>query len=41
MSYLLYELQKYMPIAAWRRNDAARARAYRAQVLSLAAQLAT
>jgi hypothetical protein len=37
--YLLYELQKYMPIAVWRRHDPAGARAYRAQALSLAEEL--
>jgi hypothetical protein len=37
--YLLYELQKYIPIAVWRWHDMAGARAYRAQALSLAAQL--
>jgi aminoglycoside phosphotransferase (APT) family kinase protein len=37
--YLLYELQKYMPIAVWRRRDVARARTYRPQALSLVARL--
>ncbi len=37
--YLLYELQKYMPIAVWRRHDVAAARAYRAQALTLASHL--
>jgi fructosamine-3-kinase len=34
--YLLYELQKYMPIAVWRRHDPAGAQGYRAQALALA-----
>jgi len=37
--YLLYELQKYMPIRIWRRNDPAGAARYRRQSLALAAQL--
>ncbi len=37
--YLLYELQKYMPIRAWRRADPAGATRYKQQCLTLAAQL--
>ena len=37
--YLLYEVQKYMPIAIWRGNDAARAMGYKEHSLVLAAQL--
>ena len=37
--YLLYEVQKYMPIAIWRGNDPARALDYKEQSLALAAQL--
>jgi fructosamine-3-kinase len=37
--YLLYELQKYMPIRIWRRNDPAGARRYRQQSLALGVQL--
>ena len=37
--YLLYEVQKYMPIRVWRRNDPASAARYRQQSLALAAQL--
>ena len=37
--YLLYELQKYMPIAVWRRQDPTGARAYRARAWSLAQEL--
>ena len=37
--YLLYELQKYMPISVWRRNDRVRAAQYKAQSLALAEQL--
>ena len=37
--YLLYEIQKYMPILVWRRNDPAGAARYREQSLSLAAPL--
>ena len=37
--YLLYELQKYMPIAVWRGKDPAGARAYKRQCLALAAPL--
>jgi fructosamine-3-kinase len=37
--YLLYELQKYMPIHIWRRNDPAGAAQYKKQSLELAAQL--
>ena len=38
--YLLYELQKYMPIAVWRRHDCDRAAAYRRECRRLAARLA-
>ena len=37
--YLLYEVQKYMPIAVWRRRDPAGALDYKARSLALAAQL--
>ncbi len=37
--YLLYEIQKYMPIRVWRRNDPAGAMRYRQQSLALAAEL--
>jgi fructosamine-3-kinase len=37
--YLLYEVQKYMPIRIWRRNDPQGAARYKRQCLSLAAQL--
>jgi aminoglycoside phosphotransferase (APT) family kinase protein len=37
--YLLYELQKYMPIRIWRRNDPAGARRYKQQSLALGVQL--
>jgi fructosamine-3-kinase len=37
--YLLYELQKYMPIRIWRRNDPADARRYKQQSLALGVQL--
>jgi len=37
--YLLYELQKYMPIRMWRRNDPAGARRYKQQSLALGVQL--
>jgi fructosamine-3-kinase len=37
--YLLYEVQKYMPIHVWRRNDPVSAARYRQQSLALAAQL--
>ncbi|NLG48540.1 MAG: aminoglycoside phosphotransferase family protein [Chloroflexi bacterium] len=39
--YLLYELQKYMPISVWRQNDPAHAAQYKSQSLALAAQLAS
>jgi fructosamine-3-kinase len=39
--YLLYEIQKYMPIRMWRRNDPAGAARYKEQSLALAAQLST
>ena len=37
--YLLYELQKYMPIEVWRRNDPTTALRYKQQSFNLAAQL--
>ncbi len=37
--YLLYEVQKYMPIEVWRRNNRAAAERYKRQCLALAAQL--
>jgi aminoglycoside phosphotransferase (APT) family kinase protein len=37
--YLLYEVQKYMPICVWRRGDLADAQRYREQCLRLARQL--
>jgi len=37
--YLLYEVQKYMPIRVWRRNDPVSAARYKRQSLALAAQL--
>jgi aminoglycoside phosphotransferase (APT) family kinase protein len=37
--YLLYEVQKYMPIRVWRRNDPAGALRYKQHSLALAAQL--
>lgn len=37
--YLLYEVQKYMPIRIWRRNDPISAARYKQQSLALAAQL--
>jgi fructosamine-3-kinase len=37
--YLLYEVQKYMPIRVWRRNNPAGAARYKQQSLALAAQL--
>jgi fructosamine-3-kinase len=37
--YLLYEVQKYIPICMWRRNDPASAARYKEQSLALAAQL--
>jgi hypothetical protein len=37
--YLLYEVQKYMPIHIWRRNNPAGAERYKQQSLALAAQL--
>jgi aminoglycoside phosphotransferase (APT) family kinase protein len=37
--YLLYEVQKYMPIRVWRRNDPVSAARYRRQSFALAAQL--
>jgi fructosamine-3-kinase len=37
--YLLYEVQKYMPIRVWRRNDPAGALRYKRHSFALAAQL--
>ncbi|MCS7060566.1 MAG: aminoglycoside phosphotransferase family protein [Anaerolineae bacterium] len=37
--YLLYEVQKYMPIEIWRRNNPASAQRYKQQCLALAAEL--
>jgi fructosamine-3-kinase len=37
--YLLYEVQKYMPIRVWRRNDPTAAARYKQQSFALAAQL--
>lgn len=37
--YLLYELQKYMPIAIWRRGDPTGALGYKQQSLALASRL--
>ena len=37
--YLLYEVQKYMPIRVWRRNNPAAAERYKQQSFELAAQL--
>ncbi len=37
--YLLYEIQKYMPIRVWRRNNPADAERYKQRSLALAAQL--
>jgi fructosamine-3-kinase len=37
--YLLYEVQKYMPIRVWRRNNPAAAEQYKQHSLSLALQL--
>jgi fructosamine-3-kinase len=37
--YLLYEVQKYMPIRVWRRNNPAAAARYKQQSLAMAAQL--
>jgi fructosamine-3-kinase len=37
--YLLYEVQKYMPIRVWRRNDPLSAARYKRHSLALAAQL--
>jgi aminoglycoside phosphotransferase (APT) family kinase protein len=37
--YLLYEVQKYMPIRVWRRNDPVAAARYKQQSFALAAQL--
>jgi aminoglycoside phosphotransferase (APT) family kinase protein len=37
--YLLYEIQKYMPIRVWRRNNPAEARRYKQQSFQMAAEL--
>jgi len=37
--YLLYEIQKYMPIRVWRRNNPAEAMRYKQQSFQMAAQL--
>jgi hypothetical protein len=37
--YLLYEVQKYMPIRVWRRNDPLDAARYKQHSFALAAQL--
>jgi fructosamine-3-kinase len=37
--YLLYEIQKYMPIHVWRRNDLAGAMRYKQQSFQMAAEL--
>jgi hypothetical protein len=37
--YLLYEVQKYLPIRVWRRNDPSTAARYKQQSFALAAQL--
>ena len=37
--YLLYEVQKYIPIRIWRRNDPAGAAGYKQQSFQLATQL--
>jgi len=37
--YLLYEVQKYMPIHVWRRDDPAGARRYKQRSMALAAEL--
>jgi len=37
--YMLYEVQKYMPIRVWRRNSRAAAEQYKRQSFALAAQL--
>jgi fructosamine-3-kinase len=37
--YLLYEIQKYMPIQVWRRNDPVGAERYKQQSFQLVAQL--
>jgi aminoglycoside phosphotransferase (APT) family kinase protein len=37
--YLLYEIQKYMPIRVWRRDDAAGAQRYKQQSFALAREL--
>ncbi|HYN87974.1 MAG TPA: hypothetical protein VER55_05570 [Ardenticatenaceae bacterium] len=37
--YLLYEVQKYMPIAIWRGKNPAAAQDYKRQCLALAAEL--
>lgn len=37
--YLLYEIQKYMPIEVWRRNNMGKAQTYKQQCFEMAAQL--
>jgi len=37
--YLLYEVQKYMPIRVWRRQDPISGGSYKQQCFALAAQL--
>jgi fructosamine-3-kinase len=37
--YLLYEMQKYMPIAVWRRQDPQRALSFKQKSLALAAEI--
>ena len=37
--YLLYEVQKYMPICVWRRADLAAAREYKRRCVALGARL--
>jgi fructosamine-3-kinase len=39
--YLLYEVQKYMPIRIWRRNDPEGAQRYKEQSFALARQIAS
>ena len=37
--YLLYEIQKYMPIEVWRRNNRPKAQGYKEQCFAMARQL--
>jgi hypothetical protein len=37
--YLLYEIQKYMPIRVWRRDDPAGALRYKQQSFAMAREL--